>query len=67
MKKLPTRVIIYAKDVENITGRSRRTAQVILRQIKSYFKKAEKDLVTIMEFCAYMKLEEELVKEFLVD
>ena len=66
MKK-NTRIIIYAKDVERITGRKRRTCYAILQKIKFFCNKQRNDLVTIKEFCQFMNIEEEIVKDFLAD
>ena len=65
MNKIPPRIIIYAKDVENITGRRRRTAYLLMQKIKAHYRKTNEDCITITEFCMYMKIEEKLVREFL--
>ena len=62
---LPTRIVVYAKDVENITGRKPRTARRILRKVRDHFGKKPGDFVTVMELCEYLKLEPPLVREFL--
>jgi hypothetical protein len=67
MGKIPPRIIIYTRDIENITGRKRRTAHAIMQKIKAYFGKEDCSFITISEFCYFMKIEEELVREFLVD
>jgi len=66
-KNIPTRIIIYAKDVENITGRKNRTACTLLQNIRRACGKAKHQYITIREFCNYMGIDEELVKEFLID
>jgi hypothetical protein len=65
-KKMPCRAVIYAKDIENITGRRDRGARKILQNIREKFGKEKMGFVTIKEFCLYTGLEEELVKEFLM-
>lgn len=67
MKTIPSRIIIYAKDVENITGRRLRTCYTILQKIKKHYGKKQTDLVTIKEFSGFMNISEELLKDFLVD
>ncbi|HEX2536039.1 MAG TPA: hypothetical protein VHK69_19995 [Chitinophagaceae bacterium] len=67
MPKIPPRFYIYTRDVENITGRKRRKAAHILSQIRKLHQKGQYDLVSVKEFCEYMKLEERVVREFLVD
>jgi hypothetical protein len=59
--------MLYSKDVENITGLSRRTANKILNKIKAHYHKGEDDFITITEFCSYYRIDEALVKPFLVD
>ena len=67
MPAIPNRIVIYAKDIENITGRKRRTCYTILEKIKKYNNKKKHDFITIKEFCQFMTIDEELVKDFLVD
>lgn len=67
MKSIPKRLVIYAKDVEMITGRRRRAAQDILRKIRIFYKKEKNDLVTVDEFCEFMRMKENIVREFLLD
>ena len=64
MTKIPSRVIIYPKDVENITGRSDRTARKMLQKIKKALGKPNDALVTVKEFCFFTGIEEEMIKEF---
>jgi hypothetical protein len=67
MNKIPHRLFIYPKDVENISGRSIRTCRIILQKIRKYYNKKTTDPVTIKEFCEFMNIKEELLKEFLID
>jgi hypothetical protein len=64
-KIVPNRIVIYAKDVMNITGRSERTARKILQQIRVINGKGKSAFVTVGEFCRYAGLEESSVQEFL--
>lgn len=64
-KKLLTRIVIYPKDVEIITGRSHRTACRILRDIRLAMGKSKHQLISIDEFCLHTGMEERLVREFL--
>jgi hypothetical protein len=52
-QKIPSRIAIYAKDVQNITGRKPRTARRILSQIRLRYNKLPSDYVTVKEFCAF--------------
>jgi hypothetical protein len=65
-KNISTRLTIFTKDVQLITGRARRTACTLLQQVRTAVGKAKHQFVTIAEFCQYFGLNEELVKEFLV-
>ena len=66
LNPLPPRLVIYAKDVMNITGRKERTAQKLLAEIRKKLNKAGHAFVSVEEFCAYTGLKEERVREFLV-
>lgn len=63
--KLPARVVIYPKDVENITGRRGRTARKLLQKIRDALGKSKNDFITIKEFCLFTGIDEDLVKDFL--
>lgn len=67
VKRIPPRIIVYPKDVENITGRKDRTARTLLQNIRKAFGKQKHQFITIREFCAYTGIDEELVKDYLVD
>ena len=49
-KKMPKRIVIYAKDVENITGRKTKTGRKLLYQIREQNKKPKEAFVTIRSF-----------------
>ncbi|WP_417289536.1 hypothetical protein [Corallibacter sp.] len=51
------RICIYPSDVEAITGKSKKTAQTLVRTIKDVYQKEKHQVVTIREFCEYMGLE----------
>ena len=65
MKILPTRIVIYPKDVENITGRRGRTTRKLLQKIREALGKKPHEFVTIKEFCLFTGISEDLVKDFL--
>jgi hypothetical protein len=67
LQKLPKRVVIYAKDIENITGRRERAARKVLQKIREKFGKARDGFVTVREFSLYTGIDEDLVREFLLD
>jgi hypothetical protein len=61
----PNRIVIYSKDVMNITGRSERGARRLLERIRRHNGKVKNDFVTVGEFCRYTGLTEEFVRPFL--
>jgi hypothetical protein len=65
-KTIPNRIVIYAQDVKNITGRSERSARSILQRIRTIHNKGAGQFITISEFCQYAGLKEEEVKRFLL-
>lgn len=60
------RIVIYAKDVENITGRKERTARKILQEIREKLGKQKNEFVSISEFCIHTGLREEEVTKHLL-
>lgn len=66
MKMVQTRVCIYPKDVQRITGKSERYCRTLLQKIKEYFKKEEHQFVSIEEFCLYTGLKIEHVQPLLL-
>jgi len=65
-KLVPNRIVIYARDVENITGRRERAARELLRRIREANGKRAGQFVSLAEFCVFTGLKEEDVKRFLV-
>lgn len=63
---IPNRIVIYAKDIMNITGRKERAARALLAAIKKKFKKKKGEFVSVDEFCEFTGLKKESVREFLV-
>jgi hypothetical protein len=66
-RKHPLRVVLYPKDVENITGRSDRTARKLLQNIRVALGKSSSSFVTVKEFSAFYGIDEDLIYEFLKD
>lgn len=65
MTSLPARIVIYTKDVANITGMRRDTARKLLSRIRRKQGKAKRSLVTVFEFCEHMGFKPEWVQPFL--
>lgn len=51
------RICIYPKDIMVLTGKGESTCRRIIRTIKEKLHKEKYQLVSIKEFCDYMKLE----------
>lgn len=66
-KKIPNRGVVYPKDVENITGRKPRAARKLLLAVKAAFQKNSKQFVTVYEFSVYTGIDEEIVRDYLLD
>ena len=59
------RICIYPKDIERITGKSNRSSQRLLAQIRNHCQKSEKQLVSVEEFCRFTGLDIEHVKLYI--
>jgi hypothetical protein len=66
MNPIPNRIVIYPKDVMNITGRRDRTARKLLTRIRKKFHKKKGEFITLEEFCGYTGLKPEHVTNFLI-
>lgn len=64
---VPYRIVIYARDIRNITGCSERTARQMIQRIRMAYNKSVGQYITISEFCAYKGLKEEEVSKFLIN
>jgi hypothetical protein len=62
---VPIRIVIYAKDVMNITGLRERAARSLLARIRKKYHKEKWEFVTIYEFCQFKGLKVEQVRPFL--
>jgi archaellum biogenesis ATPase FlaH len=62
---IPNRIVIYAKDIMNITGRRERAARKMLAKIRKKYKKKKGEFISIDEFCEFTSLKKESVTEFL--
>lgn len=66
-QNVPRRTVIYAKDIQRITGRRIRTARKMLADIRKRYNKQRTDFVTVREFCSFTGIPEEDVRPYLVD
>jgi hypothetical protein len=65
MNRIPPRVAIYPRDIENLLGKHNRTACRMLQRIRKHYKKQNRQPVTVTEFCSYTNMEEEVVRMFI--
>jgi hypothetical protein len=62
-----TRLCIYPKDVQRMTGKSEKTSRRMLQAIKTNLGKQEHQFITLDEFAQHTGINEELVKQYLTD
>lgn len=60
-KNVPKRVVIYAKDVVNITGKKKTAAQLMMQRIRQQLGKKKEEFVTVEEFCQATGIKEHQV------
>ena len=65
MAHLPNRIVIYTKDVMNITGMKERAARNLMARIRRKLNKPEGAFICLHEFCAFTGLAPEHVQQFL--
>ncbi|MAP80990.1 MAG: hypothetical protein CL526_07860 [Aequorivita sp.] len=54
LKRLPpSRIVIYPKDIQLLTGKSYRHALYLNKEIRAYLRKKKHHLLTIYEFADY--------------
>ena len=66
-QKMPKRIVVYAKDVENMTGRKSRASRKLLQRIREKNGKQKDAFVTVKEFSLFTGITEEEVMNFLLD
>jgi len=57
----PSRVVIYPKDIQLLTGKSYRHALYLNQEIRVHFKKKTHQLLTIYEFAEYTGISIEII------
>ncbi len=63
--KIPARIVVFSKDVENITGLSKRASRQLLQKIKDALGKLDHMFITVTEFCLCTGIPEEEVRDFI--
>jgi len=64
-KTIPNRIVIYTKDVMNITGRKERAAKKLMAQMRKQYNKKRGGFISVDEFCEFTSLNKESVSAFL--
>lgn len=62
---LKKRIVIYPKDVVQLTGRSERYAQALMHKIRNHFNKEPHQYVTIEDLSVFSGIPEEDIRKFL--
>jgi hypothetical protein len=62
MKAATTRLCIYPKDIQRITGKSYRQSIRLLQNIRKELNKLPTEFVSVQEFCQYTSLQQEQVE-----
>lgn len=65
MKPRLIRICIYPKDVQLITGRSERSSRELILKIKKILQKDHHQPLTVQEFCTYMGIPYESIRELI--
>ncbi|PHR48025.1 MAG: hypothetical protein COA32_05730 [Fluviicola sp.] len=60
-----TRICIYPKDIQRITGRSERYGRKLLERIREHLNKEQHHFITIDEFCDFTGISKTDVQEYL--
>jgi hypothetical protein len=66
MKTETTRLCVYPKDVQRITGKSERYGRMLLLKIRENLNKEEHQFISIEEFCLYTGLKMDQVQALLI-
>jgi hypothetical protein len=64
-KYVSQRMVIFTKDIQNICGKSERSARELMQKLKLIFEKEPWQYITVTEFCTYLGLDEEEVRGML--
>ena len=66
MKTPTTRLCIYSKDVQRITGKSERWGRMLLLKIREALNKEEHQFISVEEFCKFTGLKVDQVQDVLM-
>jgi hypothetical protein len=51
-----TRVVVYTKDIERLTGRTERYCRKVMQKMRQHYGKAKGQLISVGELTAYLGL-----------
>ena len=60
-----TRICIYPKDIQRVTGKSERYSRYLILKIKSVLNKEKHQVITVQEFCTYMGIPYESMRDIM--
>jgi hypothetical protein len=63
-KNVPRRVVITTKDIQNILGICDRSARELMQKLRVMLEKGPEQYVTVAEFCRFVGLTEDEVRDF---
>ena len=66
MSNVSCRVVVYTKDVSNITGLGPRASRKLLCSIRKQLNKPKTGFITIEEFASFTGIREDLVRSSLL-
>ena len=64
-KNILRRVVVFPRDVENITGKKGRTARRYLQKMRKAYGKNERQFITVKEFSSFSGIEEDVIHRFM--
>ena len=67
MKAVPTRLFVYPKDIQRITGKGEKYGRKLLRQIRTDLKIQDHQPVSFLQLANYFGLTLDEIKEIIVD
>ncbi len=67
MKTIPTRLCIYPKDIQRITGKSERYSRNLMHRIRTSLGKQAHHPITWLELAAYLNLPPDQIREHILD
>ncbi len=62
-----TRICIYPKDVQRLTGKSEKSGRRLLKKIREELGKEDHQFITTEEFAKYTGINKETINQYLLD